>query len=414
MSGGSDVPSSFPNCADVQLEYNDIYWHGKYANPGIGYPVPGTAMQDTAGAYCPWAHKNQGEIKQGVRHRWYRNAYRNFWQAGQVNVIGIKANQQSGSGRLDATDHITIDECIIDPFDCEAGIGLIPVSADPGFSVNPIGHCTVRNNYIRSPKTFISLSPHTGTVDWAIHNNLYDPIPGHTFYGSLWSNLNGAIGLAWVGLSGVIRYCRNAYAGTPYYPDASFAMEGGLGTVGFGYGAYWTQMQTGGVAVTCEDNVIPVPVVTPDYGTWTTNQHPATVAALGLTRGANGLYQHAVGSMLLTAANGGTERSGPRSDHHLPSLRRRDRGGGAGPDGRGGPCAGGRLAPSAPECPHLLGDSWNSRRDRPPRSPSSLPSRPITRAPRRARAPWCNCRKPGGPLALPQAVCRRSGAGGTS
>lgn len=319
MHGGSDVPTAFPNCADFQIEYAHVHWSSKYSPAGTATaygPNPQDVdgrVADVNGQYCPWARKNQGEIKDGLRHRWHRNVYTNFWAEGQQNAIGMKSNNQDGFGRADGVSDVTVDQCIVRLFNGNA-LALIGAESINGGAINGLRRLRVDGNYLQHNGVGMGLTvwnAGSGSLpvlpgDWYITNNLQDDVSGSGIRRSLNSEFDALPGPT---LTGEFVYARNVVAAVADAPPLLLSQSPNEAHWGFGplfdaVAGAATKTVTDNLDVLTQDDGLNEP------GVYTGNVRVATVSALGITRGTNGLYQHDAGSMLLTAASGG-QLSGP-------------------------------------------------------------------------------------------------------
>jgi hypothetical protein len=124
MHGGGDCPDSYPNCEDVEIEYNYIVRDQLY-NPNN----TGSRLLDASSSACPWANKNQFETKVIGRLHAHHNVFIGQWGDGQPFAVAFKSANQDGSGKADATYDITFENNLI-----VSGRGSIGCSSAEGYS----------------------------------------------------------------------------------------------------------------------------------------------------------------------------------------------------------------------------------------------------------------------------------------
>lgn len=309
MHGGSDIPATFPNCEDFKIDYVFVHWHPRYSPAGLtsGYTaVPQDSdgrLPDSLGNYCPWARKNQGEIKTGYRHWWHRCVYKGFWGQGQANAIGIKSTNQDGGVRSAGVRDFTFTESIVDVF---AGNAIALIGGEGynfGF-VEGLDGLNFQRNYFKHGGKGIGVTVRAASVtlttparNWVVANNLQDS-KDPTAYSSMFSEDAGV-----ESFSGTYNHSRNVVAVPMTLPPTVQGAFGGE----YGYGPYFARTAFN-ASVTAIKNysVNSVNQGLDVAGVYTDNTFVATQAALGLYRRTNGILGHRLESVLHTAGPNGS------------------------------------------------------------------------------------------------------------
>lgn len=318
FTGGTDVPDSWPNVADVRFRRN--YWTRRAS---VYHPTEG--QQDSAGNRCNWTHKPQLEIKDGERVEVTQNIFDGQWESAQAAAVGFKANNQDGGGRLNATFDLAFTENLVRSR-CGGAYAVLGEAINGG-QVNAMERLLIRDNVIQFGTDGVNhysrcgfyLTPHNpggqngvrvgNPRDILVVNNLFDNPTGtdgtngsDTFIMASTSRPMGAD----------VQYARNIIVVRPLQPQKT--TQNDADTLAEGLAAQFRAEVYPDGLPTVQDNAYLVPGgALSNAGSYGALQKLyASHAAMGLdvSQRAQGRYALTIGSPLVTGAAGGA-RIGP-------------------------------------------------------------------------------------------------------